>query len=191
MRGLASLRDHSQTEIMTKQNKLSGPTVKAIPEGDTLPRLVCPDCGFINYVNPKIVVGAICEWEDKVLLCKRAIEPRLGYWTPPGGFMELDETTAEGAQREVWEEACARVEIGQLIGIFEIPHISQVHMFYHARLITPEYAAGPESQDVALFTEEEIPWDDLAFSSGTWAMRRFYDGDESVGHTLGHLNPKF
>jgi len=176
---------------MNNNNKLKGPVVKAIPEGDTFPRLVCNDCGFIHYDNPKIVVGAICEWEDKILLCRRAIEPRLGYWTPPGGFMELDETTAEGAQREVWEEACARVEIGELIGIYEIPHISQVHMFFHARLTTAEFSAGPESQEVALFSEGEIPWDDLAFSSGTWAMRRFYDGKTGVGHTLGDLKPKF
>jgi ADP-ribose pyrophosphatase YjhB (NUDIX family) len=176
---------------MDREKKLAGPIVKAIPEGDTIPRLVCNDCGFIRYENPKIIVGAICEWENKILLCKRAIEPRLGYWTPPGGFMELDETTAQGAAREVWEEACTRVEISEMIGLYEVPHISQVHIFYRARLLTPEFAAGYESLEVGLFSKDEIPWDELAFSSSTWAMKRYFDGEAGVGYKLGEHKPAF
>ena len=122
-----------------------------VPEGDNRTRLVCPDCGYIEYDNPKVVVGAVCTWEGKVLLCRRAIEPRLGYWTFPAGFLELDESTAEGAVREVWEEAQAKVEMDGLIGVYDIPHISQVYVVYRAHMMALEFAPGPESQDVALF----------------------------------------
>lgn len=148
----------------------------SVPEGDNRTRLVCPDCGYIQYDNPKVVVGAVCTWEDKILLCRRAIEPRLGYWTFPAGFMELDESTAEGAAREVWEEARAKVEIDGLLGIYDIPHISQVYVVYRAHMTTPAFAPGPESEDVALFDWEDIPWDDLAFSSVVWALRQFREG---------------
>ena len=155
--------------------------MKSVPEGDNRTRLVCPDCGYIRYDNPKVVVGAVCTWENKVLLCRRAIEPRLGYWTFPAGYMELDESTAEGAAREVWEEARAKVEMDGLIGIYDIPHISQVYVVYRARMTTPAVAPGPESQDVVLFAWPDIPWDDLAFSSVAWALRRFR---EDVGPTF-------
>lgn len=183
--------DHSQTNIMSKKSKLAGPITKAIPEGDNVPRLTCTDCGFIQYENPKIIVGAICEWENKILLCRRAIEPRVGYWTPPGGFMELDETTAQGAAREVWEEACARVEIREMLGLYEVPHIGQVQIFFRAQMLTPEFSAGPESQEVKLFSQDEIPWDELAFSSSTWAMKRYFNGETGVGHSLHSLKPAF
>ena len=149
-----------------------GPTVESVPEGDNRTRLICPECGYIRYENPKIVVGAVCTWEDRVLLCRRAIEPRRGHWTIPAGYLELDETSAEGAAREVWEEAQARVEVGNLIGVFDIPHISQVYVIYQARMTAPECAAGPESAEVALFPWGDIPWDDLAFSSVAWALKR-------------------
>ena len=154
-----------------------------VPEGDNRTRLVCPDCGYIRYDNPKVVVGAVCTWEGKVLLCRRAIEPRLGYWTFPAGFMELDESTAGGAAREVWEEARAKVEMDGLIGVYDIPHISQVYIVYRARMTTPEFAPGTESQDVVLFDWDDIPWDDLAFSSITWALKRF---QEDAGPTFAH-----
>lgn len=153
----------------------AGPTVETVPEGDNRTRLVCPDCGYIKYDNPKIVVGAVCLWEDRVLLCRRAIPPRVGYWTIPAGFMEQNETMAEGAAREVWEEAQARVDIAGLVGIYEIPHISQVYVMYVARLGEPDFAPGPESQEVALFDWPDIPWSELAFPSVTWVLERFHE----------------
>ena len=130
----------------------SYPFARKIPEGDTHERHVCGDCGWINYVNPKIVVGAVCTWEDKILLCKRAIEPRHGYWTVPAGFMEEGESTAEGAIRETLEEACATIEVDALIGIYNIPRISQVHMMYRAKMLSPDMGAGIESLEVKLVT---------------------------------------
>jgi ADP-ribose pyrophosphatase YjhB (NUDIX family) len=157
-----------------------------VPDGDTHERLVCPDCGYIAYDNPKIVAGAVCVWEDRVLLCRRAIEPRLGHWTIPAGFMELGETVAEGAAREVWEEACARVEIGDFLGIYEIAHISQIYMIYRARMTAPDFASSVESSEVDLFAWDQIPWDDLAFPSVHWALERFREGSGPVFHTAVH-----
>ncbi|TAN56951.1 MAG: NUDIX domain-containing protein, partial [Magnetospirillum sp.] len=112
--------------------KQAGPIIRTIPAGDDRERLVCGDCGFVLYDNPKIIVGAVCTWQDRYLLVRRAIEPRLGFWTMPIGYMELGETTEQGALREVWEEACARAEITGLLSVFSIPEISQVHMIYRA-----------------------------------------------------------
>ena len=148
----------------------SGPILRSIPEGDDRERLVCGDCGFILYENPKIIVGAVCTWDDKYLMVKRAIEPRLGYWTMPIGYMELGETTEQGAMREVWEEACAIAEVDGLLAVFSIPQISQVHMIYRARMVSPEYAAGQESLDAQLFTWDEIPWDSLAYPNVRMAL---------------------
>ncbi len=154
----------------------AGPSVKAVPDGDNKPRLVCPDCGYIEYDNPKIIVGAVCTWQDRVLLCRRAIAPRIGLWTIPAGYMELNETLADGTAREVFEEAGAQVHIGRLIGLYEIPHISQVYVIYHAPMVSAECAPGEESQEVHLFRWEGIPWDELAFPSVTWALQRFRKG---------------
>jgi ADP-ribose pyrophosphatase YjhB (NUDIX family) len=148
--------------------------VPCIPEGDDRQRLVCGDCGFINYQNPKIIVGAVCTWEDKYLLCKRAIAPRIGYWTHPAGYMELNETPAEGAAREVWEEAGARVQIRDLLAIFELPHISQVHMIYRAVMQSPDFQAGTESLDVILVPWGDVPWQDLAYPNVQWALQHHY-----------------
>jgi ADP-ribose pyrophosphatase YjhB (NUDIX family) len=148
----------------------SGPTVRTIPEGDDRERLVCPDCGFVNYENPKIVVGSVAVWEDRFLLCRRAIEPSLGLWTLPAGYMELNETTMQGAAREAWEEARARIDIDCLLAIYEIPRISQVQLIYRARLLSPEVAAGPESLEVGLFRWDEIPWDRIAFPTVRWSL---------------------
>ena len=145
-----------------------------IPPGDTLPRHVCERCGTIHYQNPKVVVGALATWEDKVLLCRRAIEPRHGMWTLPAGFMENEETTAQAAARETLEEACARIEVGELYTLIDVPHISQVHIIYRARLLDLDFRAGEESLEVGLFTEDEIPWEQIAFRSITISLRHFF-----------------
>jgi ADP-ribose pyrophosphatase YjhB (NUDIX family) len=134
-----------------------------IPAGDNLPRFVCSQCATIHYQNPKIVTGCIAEWENRILLCKRAIEPRLGLWTLPAGFMENNETTAQAALRETLEEANANVEIVGLYAMFDIPHISQVYLMFRARLLDLDFNPGEESLDVKLFPEHEIPWNQLAF----------------------------
>jgi ADP-ribose pyrophosphatase YjhB (NUDIX family) len=158
------------------ENDKSGPSVLTVPPGDDRERLVCPDCGFIAYENPRVIVGAVCVWEDRFLMCRRAIPPRQGYWTIPAGYLEMGETTAEGARREAWEEATARIEIDGLIGIYEIPRISQVYVVHKARLTTPEIAAGPESHEVTLLAWDDIPWDSIAFPSIQWALERFRQG---------------
>jgi ADP-ribose pyrophosphatase YjhB (NUDIX family) len=154
------------------------PVALAIPEGDNRPRYVCSHCDAIHYQNPKLVVGSIPVWEQdgqlKVLLCKRAIEPRYGYWTLPAGFMENAETTAEAAIRETEEEAGANIEIGELFTLLNVAHVHQVHLFYLARLVDLDFAPGVESLDVALFAEHEIPWDDLAFPTIRTTLELFF-----------------
>lgn len=157
------------------------PVAFRIPPGDTLPRHVCEHCCTIHYQNPKVVVGALPEWEDKVLLCRRAIEPRYGMWTLPAGFMENEETTAQAAARETLEEACARIEVGELYTLIDVPHISQVHIVYRARLLDLDFRPGEESLDVALFTEDEIPWEQIAFRSIAISLRHFF-ADRRSGH---------
>ena len=144
-----------------------------VPTGDSLARDICDRCGFIHYDNPKIVVGSVVTHENRFLLCRRAIEPRKGYWTLPAGFMEHGETTEEGARREAREEANADIRIRDLLAIYNIPRIAQVQMMYRAELASPEFSAGPESLDVALFAWEEIPWEQLAFPSAYWALKQF------------------
>lgn len=143
------------------------------PDQDDQERLVCERCGFVNYENPKIVVGSVATWEDRVLLCRRAINPRDGYWTLPAGYLELNESPETGALREAWEEARAKLEIDQLLATYAITRISQVQLIYRARLVTPDVSAGPESREVGLFTWDEIPWDELAFPSVHWALEHF------------------
>lgn len=147
--------------------------VREVPEGDSRSRLVCADCGFINYENPKVVVGAVCSWGDRILMCRRAIEPRRGFWTLPAGYMELEETTTDGARREAWEEARARIEIEGVLAVYSIPRLSQVQVIYRARLVSDAIAPGPESLEVGLFQWEDIPWGDLAFPSVRWALDHF------------------
>lgn len=163
----------SQKPSAPDSDSRRGPSVWRVPPGDDRERLVCDDCGFVHYDNPKIVVGAVAVWEDKVLLCRRAIAPRIGFWAPPGGFMELHETTAEGAAREAWEEARAKLDMGDLFAVYNVPRIGQVHMFYRARLTTPDIEPGPESQDVRLCPWDELPWDDLAFPTSRWALTHY------------------
>lgn len=137
--------------------------VLRVPPGDNRPRRVCDDCGAVHYVNPNMVVGALPEWEGLVLLCRRAIEPRQGYWTLPAGFLEQGETMEEGACREAREEAHANLAVEALYTLFSIPHIDQVHAFFRARLLDRDFHPGEESLDVRLFRESEIPWRELAF----------------------------
>jgi ADP-ribose pyrophosphatase YjhB (NUDIX family) len=133
------------------------------PDDDNRLRHVCTACGAIHYQNPKMVIGSIPEWEDKILLCRRAIEPRHGLWTLPGGFMENNETTTEAAIRETLEEANARISIGDLFSMYSLPYINQVHLLFRATLLDLDFGPGPESLEVRLFAEEEIPWDEIAF----------------------------
>lgn len=150
-----------------------GPRLRTIPEGDTHPRLVCPDCGYIAYENPKILVGSVVTHEDKILLCKRAIPPRTGFWTLPAGFLELHESPDKGAMREAYEEATAKIEIECLLAVYTIMRPSQVQLMYRAKLVSPDIAPGPESREVGLFTWDDIPWRDLAFPSVRWALNHF------------------
>lgn len=145
-----------------------------VPEGDDRERAVCDTCGFIDYQNPRIVVGSVANWEDRILLCRRAIEPRRGFWTLPAGFLELNEATVEGARREAWEEARAHLEIDQLLAVYTILRLSQVQLIYRARLITPEIEAGPETLECALFEWAAIPWEEIAFPSVHWALGHWH-----------------
>ncbi len=139
------------------------PLVMKIPKGDTLLRFVCERCETVHYENPKIVVGCLPEWEDRILLCKRAIEPRCGLWTFPAGFMEKDETLEEAAARETLEEAEAEVEISQLYAVFSIPHVNQVYLVFRGTMKRAAFGPGTESLEVDLFNREDVPWSKLAF----------------------------
>lgn len=169
-------------------DKPGGPSVEKVPDGDNRKRLVCPDCGYIAYQNPKIIAGALCLFGDQVLLCRRDIEPRRGFWTFPAGYLELNESTAEGTVREAREEANVEIEIDGLIGIFELPHISQLYVIHRAIMTSPDYSVGEETAEVALFHWDDIPWDELAFSSVKWALER-YKADAPPG--VGHSGPVF
>ncbi|RMX07856.1 NUDIX hydrolase [Corticibacter populi] len=143
-------------------------------DGDTRVRAVCPACHTVQYVNPLNVVGTIPVWQDQVLLCRRNIEPRMGKWTLPAGFMELDETTAQGAARETDEEAGLQLEMGPLFSIISVPRVGQVHLFYRATMTSPEAHPGPETQEARLFAEAEIPWEELAFHTTRVTLERFF-----------------
>jgi ADP-ribose pyrophosphatase YjhB (NUDIX family) len=157
-----------------------------VPEGDNLPRHVCVACGTIHYENPKIVVGCIPEWEDRILLCRRAIEPRRGLWTVPAGFMENGETTADGAQRETLEEANARVEMLGPYALFNIPHISQVYLLFRARLLDLDFHPGAESLEVRLFEEAQVPWDEIAFITVRRTLNHYF-ADRRSGNFAFHV----
>ncbi len=138
-----------------------------------LSRFVCDSCGIVHYQNPKIVVGCVPEFDGRIVICKRAIEPRVGYWTVPAGFLENGETLQQGAAREAHEEALAKVEILSLLTIVHVIHAHQVHVFFRARLLDPEIGAGPESLDARLVTADELPWADIAFPSTDYTLRRY------------------
>ena len=147
-----------------------------IPEGDNRHRHICHSCDTIFYENPRIVAGTLPVFDGRILLCKRAISPRKGFWTLPAGFMENGESTEQAALRETWEEAEARPVLGNLYCMITVPHINQVHIFFLADMQVPELSAGPESLEVALFTPAEIPWDEIAFPTVSETLKRFIDG---------------
>jgi ADP-ribose pyrophosphatase YjhB (NUDIX family) len=167
------------------------PFDRRVPEGDNRERLVCAECGYVAYDNPKIVVGAVVADTGRVLLCRRAIEPRRGFWTLPAGYMEHGETVEEGARREAWEEATVRIDIDGILGVFSISRLGQVQVIFRARFAAgsadPPYAAGPESLEVGLFAWEQIPWAELAFPSVAWALNAWHRlGDAPVGAPVGN-----
>lgn len=149
------------------------PLAQRIPAGDNLPRGVCDGCGAIHYRNPRLVAGAIPVWDGEILLCRRAIEPRRGYWTLPAGFMENGEALDEAAVRETGEEAGARIELGPLFALISVPEIHQVHAFHRARLLDLDFAPGDESLEVALFASDAIPWRELAFRTVSLCLERY------------------
>ena len=157
-----------------------GPSVRRVPDGDDRERLICPDCGFVSYENPKVVVGSVALWNDTILMCRRAIPPRIGFWTLPAGYLETGETTEAGAVREAWEEARAQIKINTLLAVYNIPRISQVQLIYRAKLRSAAIESGPESLEVDLFPWDEIPWNDIAFPSVVWALRQYNETREAV-----------
>ncbi|MEQ8650847.1 MAG: NUDIX hydrolase [Kiloniellales bacterium] len=166
-----------------------GRFARQVPEGDDRERRVCRDCGFVDYENPKIVVGSVATWEGRILLCRRAIPPRLGFWTLPAGYLEVQESPETGAKREAWEEARAKIVIDQLMAVYTIERLSQVQLIYRAALETPDVEAGPESQEVGLFDWSEIPWKEVAFPSVLWALRDHRDIGQAK-HFATRINPE-
>ncbi len=155
--------------------------VRRVPPGDSLPRFVCDACGEIHYQNPKLVVGAVCEHEGRILLCRRAIEPRYGYWTLPAGFMENDETAGQAAIRETLEEAGARIALEAPYSLISVPRVNQVHLFYRARLLDLDFAPGEESLEVAMVEEARVPWKEIAFRTVGLTLKHWF-ADRARGH---------
>jgi ADP-ribose pyrophosphatase YjhB (NUDIX family) len=176
----------TNSTLMNFCSNCGTPVVLKVPEGDFLPRHVCESCGAIHYQNPKLVVGSVPEYQGRILICKRGIEPRLGYWTIPAGFMENDETLEAGAAREALEEARIDVEIGSLLLLANVTHARQVHVFFRSRMRTPDFAVTHESLEVALVDERDIPWEHLAFPS-TEAALRHYVADRAAGVERHHV----
>ncbi len=160
--------------------------VSKIPEGDHRPRFVCESCGMIHYKNPLLVLGCVPEWQNKILLCRRAIEPRRGFWTMPAGFMETGETLQAAAARECYEEALAEVDIGSLLAVVTVTHAHQVHVMFRAALRRPQFAPGPESLEVVLCEERDVPWAELAFPSVEFALRKYF-ADRAAGRQDHHF----
>lgn len=146
----------------------------------------------MHYENPRVVVGAVATWEGRLLLCKRAIAPRIGYWTVPGGFMEVDETAEDGAIRETLEETGAPIAIDDLLAVYSLPHIGQVHLVYRGRVLVPRIDPGPESTEAALFDPDALPWDELAFPTNRWALRHFLEarGRSPLAPFTAPLDPR-
>ena len=184
------MQDSTYPPLGAQQNFCSacGAAVHATtPSGDNLPRYVCKNCNTVHYENPKMVVGCVVGHEGSILLCKRAIEPRYNYWTVPAGFMELGETIVEAATRETREEACAEVAVGGLLAVVDVVHAGQAHIFFRGSLKDGVFGVGEESLDTQLFKPDQIPWDEIAFPSGTIALKRYLhfmeSGDGSVLYT--------
>ena len=164
----------------------AAPVVRRVPPGDSLPRYVCDQCGEIHYQNPRLVVGCIPEQDGKMLLCRRAIEPRYGYWTLPAGFMENGETTRQGALRETLEEAGARVELGAAFSMISVPRVNQVHLFFLSRVADLEVKPGAETLEIRLFDESEIPWQEIAFRTVAMTLRHWF-ADRAAGRHAFHV----
>jgi ADP-ribose pyrophosphatase YjhB (NUDIX family) len=158
----------------------AAPLTRRVPDGDHLPRHVCPACGAIHYRNPKLIAGCVPEHAGRVLICRRGIEPRRGFWTIPAGFMEVGETLQQAAARECHEEALARVEVGSLCAIVHVLHAEQVHVMFRATLADGSYGVGTESLDARLCDERDIPWPEIAFASVEFTLRRYFE-DRAAG----------
>jgi len=161
--------------------------VRRTPEGDDRQRLTCSDCGFVAYENPKVVVGTVVAEDGRILLCRRAIEPRSGFWTIPAGYLEMGETAEEGAAREAWEEARARIALDGVLAVYSIARLGQVQVLFRGRLAEPGFAAGPESLEVGLFGWDEIPWGEIAFPTVRWALEAWR---ETPRLAPARLNPE-
>jgi ADP-ribose pyrophosphatase YjhB (NUDIX family) len=157
----------------------AAPLAERIPDGDHLPRAVCTACGAIHYRNPKLIAGCVPELDRRILICRRAIEPRRGYWTIPAGFMEIGETLQQAAARECQEEALARVQVGSLVAVVHVLHAEQVHVMFRARL-SGGFGVGVESLETVLCDESDIPWPEIAFPSVEFTLRRFFE-DRAAG----------
>ena len=164
----------------------AAPVVRRVPPGDSLPRHVCDQCGEIHYQNPRLVVGCIPEQDGRLLLCRRAIEPRYGYWTLPAGFMENGETPRQGALRETLEEAGARVELGEAFSMISVPRVNQVHLFFLSRVADMAVKPGEETLEIRLFEENEIPWKEIAFRTVAMTLRHWF-ADRSAGRHAFHV----
>ncbi|HET8691217.1 MAG TPA: NUDIX hydrolase [Steroidobacteraceae bacterium] len=161
------------------------PVETRVPDGDHRPRAVCTACGTVHYRNPRLIAGCVPEHDGRILVCRRAIEPRRGYWTIPAGFMETGESLQQAAARECQEEALARVEVGTPCAIVHVLHAEQVHVMFRARLADPDFGVGPESLETTLCAERDIPWADLAFRSVEFCLRRYFE-DRSAGRESLH-----
>jgi ADP-ribose pyrophosphatase YjhB (NUDIX family) len=152
----------------------AAPLIFELPEGDHLPRHVCRNCGMIHYQNPRVIVGCLPVFEQKIMLCRRGIEPQFGKWNLPGGFMENGETVQQGAAREMYEETGATGEVLHLHSLYNVVPVNQVHLHFYTQLTTPHYQLTPESTEIVFFTESEIPWDDIAFASTAFGLKCFW-----------------
>ena len=162
-----------------------------VPPGDNLPRWVCDSCDTIHYENPRMIVGCVAEWDGRILLCKRAIEPRYGLWTVPAGFLENGETTADGARRETLEEANARVEIDALFSLYNLPHINQVYMLFRGRLLDADIGPSAETLEARLYQETDIPWNEIAFVTVRRTLHQYFSDrrDGQFGFHVGTIEP--
>jgi len=166
------LEEHAAVKFCSN---CAAPVAKRVPPGDSLPRWVCDQCGEIHYQNPKLVVGTIAEQDGRILLCRRAIEPRYGYWTLPAGYMENDESTGQAAERETREEAGAKIELGVPFSMISIPYVNQVHLFYRARLLELDFRPGDETLEVAMVEEAQVPWKELAFRTVSMTLKLWFE----------------